>query len=262
MTRLSVRFVVAFALLAPVSRADTKITVQTTINDSGAKAGIENPVSHSTVYYRRQEMRRKDSGRAGNESLSELADCATRTGFLIDLEAGEYRSYRLAIFRDPAQLHQYAMQNPSNVVDVVSKTVDTGERKMFFGHSATHLVTTLQRTSKGNDVGEEIIDGWYIEHESADQNCAPEYVHQDPAYLFATALVMYPQVANFKHTGPMPKGLPLRLKRTLHFTSGRTVVPEEEVISLSDSELPGSLFVLATSLRENPKLRHGEPNIP
>jgi hypothetical protein len=236
----------------------------TVMTDSGAPSNVENPNTTRDVRYRKGTVRRKDSLGDGTKPLfSSLANCDTRTGFVIDPTAGEYRSYKLTKFPPPSQLDEYRKQHPKDVVEIQARTVDTGERKEFFGQMARHLVTTVKRAADGNGIGgEETWDGWYIEHDRPDENCAPDYVRSDPNYVVGTALVMYPQIAHINHVGPLPGGLTVKMTMTQRMRSGngnpdRTFRVESTVEELSDSPLNPNLFVLPAGLRENPNLLRG-----
>ena len=80
-------------------------------------------------------MRRKDSlGGGATASISNIANCDTKAGFLIDFNANEYRTYKVVKFLSIAELDDYRRKNLKDVVQIESKTVDTGERKMVLGH--------------------------------------------------------------------------------------------------------------------------------
>jgi len=206
-------------------------------------------------------MRRKDSLESGTmASFSDIANCDTRTGYLIDLVAHEYQNYKLVKFWTMAELEGYLQKNSQDAVQIESTTVDTGERQMFFGRSAKHFITTTRRPpDKNNPGGEETIDAWYIDHEPPDKNCAPEYVRTEPYYVIGTALVLYPQLARFHHTGPVPAGLKVKVIY-IHRVTGtknspdRILTLEETVEELSDSPLNPSLFELPAGFHENPHL--------
>jgi hypothetical protein len=157
-------------------------------------------------------MRRKDSlGGGATASISSIANCDTKAGFLIDFNANEYRTYKVVKFLSIAELDDYRRKNPKDVVQIESKTVDTGERKMFLGHLAKHFITTTTRSpDKNNAGGEKTIDAWYIDHEVPDNNCAPDYVRTEPYYVVGTALVSLPQIARFHHVRPVPSGLAVK----------------------------------------------------
>ena len=252
------------AAWSTVGYADTTIKTHTVTTDTGAPGNVQNPSEHRDVRYRKGKMRRKDSlGDGATTLFSNIANCDTRTGFLIDLIAGEYRIYKVVRFSPSPELDEYRKKNPRDVIEIQSTTVETGERKTFFGYPAKHFITTTIRVGQNSKSGgEEIFDGWYIEHETPDNNCAPDYVRTDPFYAIGTALVMWPEVAHFNLTGPVPIGLAVQLTVTHKASdSGGTTIRiirmEETVEELSDSPFSPSLFELPPGLRENPKLLGG-----
>jgi len=239
------------------------IKIRSVITDTGAAPNVQSPVETSTVYYRRGSMRRKDTLGA---SLSSIANCDTKTGFFIGLDAHVYRTYKVVKFAPMAQLKEYVEKNPRSAVQVESHPVDTGERKTFFGHPGRHLITTTKRIAdETNSGGEEIIDGWYIDHEGFDNDCAPDYVHTDPLYVLGTGLVMYPEIPRFHHMGPVPAGLAVKLTRRMKVpgskngAADRIVTTERTVEDISDSPLNPSIFELPSGLHENPQLLGRKP---
>jgi hypothetical protein len=140
--------------------ADTTVKTRTVITDTGARSDVQNLMMHRDVYYRQGMMRRKDSlGEQTSPSISDVANCESRTGLLIDLGAHEYRTYKVMQFWSDAQVHEYLNKGLVKAVQIDSHTTGTGERKIFFGHTAKHLVTTIRRApDKSNDGGEETID--------------------------------------------------------------------------------------------------------
>jgi len=253
-------------VISIICKADMTEKVRKVIADSKPSPNAQNPVALRSVYYRREGMRRKDSLREdGTPSISSIANCETGTGFLIDMSAGEYRSYEVTKFISANQIPEYVQKHPQNVVQVESRTIETGERKTFFGHEAKHFITTIKPAGNENG-GEEVTDGWYIDHERPDNNCSPEFTRRDPFYVIGTMLSTYPKVAQFHHSGPLPTGLAVKVTRTIKFagngnsTPARTLTSEEIVEDLSDSPLSPSLFQLPSGLRENSKLLRGQPS--
>ncbi len=103
--------------------------VRKIIADSKPSPNVQNPVALRSVYYRREGMRRKDSLREdGTPSISSIVNCETGTGFLIDMSAGEYRSYKVTKFISSNQMQEYMGKHPQDVVQVESRTIETGER--------------------------------------------------------------------------------------------------------------------------------------
>jgi hypothetical protein len=265
----NLRLLVLCVLLSTYALCQTemKITVRTVYNETPARPNIENPMVNRNVYYRSGTMRRKDAG-SGSEtpSLSSIANCETKTGYVVFLPGAEYRSYKLAKFQTAADVREYLQKNPDNpyhigFVQVDSRTVDTGERKTFFGYEAKHLITTTKRASvAGRMGGEETIDGWYIDHEQADNNCAPDSVRADPDYVIPTLLRGPMEVPEIHHSGPLPVGVAVKETHTAHFDAvkggeaAKTVVFEKTVEELSGSPLKPSTFELPAGLKENPQL--------
>jgi hypothetical protein len=260
-TRLSAltALLLGYSALCP---ADTMLKTRTVITDSQVDPDITNPSTTFTIEYRHGIMRRRDNlGVGGMPSIGEIVNCEAKTGFQFDWDAHEYLSYKVVRFASEAQRKEYLQKAGKTGVAVESKTVDIGERRMFFGHSAKHLITTTKRASAGNPNDEEIIDAWYIDHESADRNCAPDFVHIEPYYVVGTTLVDYPDLAQFQHTGPLPAGLPVKVKMISKQTGKngvlRTITVEKTVEELSDSPLSPSLFEPPKGFRENPQLWRG-----
>ena len=257
MFRSIILTVLGLAASSMTSFGDTTVKTSTIVTE-----GAQRHQGTRYVYYRRGAMRRRDSiDRKGMPSIATVANCETKNGFLTDLNAREYRTYKVVNFLSDSQLAEYLKQHPSNAVPVESSTVDTGERKTFFGHSAKHLVTTIKRApSKGNGGGEESIDGWYIDHERPDNNCAPDYTANQLSYLLPTGLVTYPDVPRFHHTGPLPTGLAIKLVHTIKFAgsegnaSDQPFTTEETVEDLVDAPVQPSLFELPSGFHENPQL--------
>ena len=79
--------------------------------------------------------------------------------------------------------------------------------------------------------------------------------------MIGTALVDYPDLAEFHHSGPLPTGLPVKLRLTSKRAGKngilRTITIEKTVEDLSDSPLSPSLFELPKGLHENPQLWEG-----
>ena len=256
------RFLTLFLLgCCTAGRADTMLKTSTVITDSGDSPSVQTPVKHWDLHYRKGAMRRKDSlGDGLTPLILDITNCDAKTGFLIDASAHEYRPYKVVKFWPIAELDDYSKKNHLNVVPIQSKTVDTGERKMFFGHLAKHFITTTKRPSdEKNAGGEETTDGWYIEHETADRQCAPDFVRSEPYYVIGTGLVMFPQIAQFDHSGPVPTGLAVKVTHTERLTgtkgaADRIVILEETVEELSDAPLNPSLFDLPSGLHVNQHL--------
>ncbi len=243
-------------ILSIACHADTTMKKHTVVTDSKSPANVEKTADFVEILYRKGALRKRENP---NASITDIVNCDTRTGFLIDLKANEYKTYKVMKHPPTAQVEEYINKNPQNAVDIESTTVDTGEQKMFFGHPAKHLITTTKRTPDKNDDGGEVVtDAWYIDHELPDNHCDPEYVRTEP-YDVGWALVMPPETPRLHHTGPVPTGLPVKTTATYKIlgTNGGpegTITTIETIEGISDSPLSPSLFELPAGSRENPNL--------
>src|SRR5205823_11524863 len=95
-------------------------------------------------------------------------------------------------------------------VTLVSSTIELERPKVILTHSARHFVTTVKRVSDPQGVrNEEVVDGWYLaEFESPSANCGPENSGES---LWGSSLDSSEQGVRIEHTGPTPKGLPVKL---------------------------------------------------
>jgi len=127
------------------------------------------------------------------------------------------------------------------VITIEENTTDTGERKQFFGRTARHLVTHMTR-SDGPDT---LIDGWYV-----DARGLPQLRASGNAVAVLTSGVggqkpVVPRI-EVKQTGPVPIGLPVRVKTIVTMVlpggSHQTTETLSEVTELLESTLPDKLF--------------------
>lgn len=236
-------------------QSDMTLKIRTVINVIGQSPNVENPSTLHKTYYRHGTMRKKESS-----DIVDIANCDTRTGFIIDMNSHEYRAYNVVRFWNESQYREYLEKNPQSAVRIESHTVDTGEQKMFFGHPAKHLITTIRRSQDSkSEGGEETVDGWYIEHERPNHSCIPDPVAGEPYYALGTTLVEYPSIPEFHHTGPLPTGLGVLITRTLKPTNSgkghlKPFTGEEVVEELSDSPLSPSIFEVPAGFHNNPNL--------
>lgn len=127
---------IAVALCISVAHADTTIKIRTVTISSNPAQNVQNPGSHTDIHYRQGVMRRKESvGNGATPIIVDIADCDARTGYLIDVNARQYRNYRVVKFWPEEQRSQYLKDNPKAAVQLESLTADTGERKVLFGHA-------------------------------------------------------------------------------------------------------------------------------
>jgi hypothetical protein len=81
-------FIALLSGCSVLCRPDTMVKTKTVITDSDKNPNIANPMVTREVQYRQGMMRREDSlDTATTASITDIANCETRTGFVIDLYA-------------------------------------------------------------------------------------------------------------------------------------------------------------------------------
>jgi hypothetical protein len=156
----------------------------------------------------------------------------------------ERRAYADRVSKEPAR-------KPTISVEI--NTVDTGERKEIFGHTARHVVTTRRDVpleGSAHSLQEYVTDGWYIELDTR-LACDPKPPAGSFYYGFATLSVngQLADVPVLKLIGKPETGFALSTKMTsLPRDAGETSkdqhasVYETEVVGLSVGPLDPALF--------------------
>jgi hypothetical protein len=80
-------------ILGIACHADTTIKKHTAVTDSKSPANVEKSSDFEEILYRKGALRKMENP---NASITDIANCDTRTGFLIDLKANEYKTYKVA----------------------------------------------------------------------------------------------------------------------------------------------------------------------
>jgi hypothetical protein len=105
--------------------------------------------------------------------LASIVRCDLGQTFELNLDAAEY----IAAVYPPKPLSKEQMQAPGMsptefvtsgepTLRIETTTVDTGERKELFGHTARHILTTRKQIplqGSKSEPQEMVIDGWYID---------------------------------------------------------------------------------------------------
>ena len=95
-------------------------------------------------------------------------------------------------------------------------TVDTGERKDFFGHAARRVVTTRKETPlEGSHSGaqESVTDGWYIDLDTR-ISCDLKWPANKKGFARLTIGNAAPERIEFVQTGDAETGFPVEWKAT------------------------------------------------
>jgi hypothetical protein len=187
--------------------------------------------------------------------------------FLINFEDREFTAWPIPSFPTREELTGRVPvgpppAQPSPTVRVETETVDTGERKEFFGRPARHVITTrrvISLTEPNRENRATLIDGWYIDLDTG-VSCEPWWWAERSGHVFAYGTVLRegdppppPVRPTFKDIGEPERGYVV-LSRTTDFGT----ITEVEVTALSTAPLDSALFdvpagfVCVDQIRQDP----------
>ena len=153
---------------------------------------------------------------------------------------------------------------------IETTTVDTGERKKFFGHAARHLIVTRKEIpleDSQRDPQESVTDAWYIDLD-VQLSCAPKWRPGQHAYLHAgPKLDEKPELPKFVDVGEPVTGFPVEMKtasRSMYAMADgtkkkNTSAYETRVVQLEEGPLDASMFEIPGGFRQ---VAHIETNPP
>jgi hypothetical protein len=248
----------AYADAQPSSTAGIKLTTRHTSNGAFA--------SEQTQYIqadrRRMEFRNATGGPPKADGtmdinygphLAAIERCDLAQAFELNLDD---RQYNVGIY-PPRQLTKeerqarglatelhYLSEKPTIRVEIT--TVDTNERKEFFGHTARHVITTNKQIPlEGSQaqLSETVTDGWYIDLETR-ISCDPWRRPDGHSYAFLAVGGQPIERRTFAIKGKREAGFPIELKTT---TRSITVLPDG-----TKKEFTSTSEMLVTDLEEKP----------
>jgi hypothetical protein len=142
--------------------------------------------SEETTYFRadakRREFRNMTDSHFGPH-LAVIVRCDLGEAMALNLDQREYDSHPYPWKLLKQQLAKMTAQAPPPAQPgpptfrIEETTVDTGERKDFFGHQARHVITTRKETplEGSHRYAQEIVtDGWYIDLDT-EVSCEPPW---------------------------------------------------------------------------------------
>jgi hypothetical protein len=269
--------------------AATDLKIVTSLHSgSGSQAS---PPSITTRYYRDARSRtdsRNSAGHAlhpGDKPLytwgprqSFIQQCDARRSLILNLDAREYTSTELdergvAKGWKPAVIQH--KESAKGSVEIFIDSVDTGERKEMFGHTARHVVTHERRVATRESCQPSMsseTDGWYIDLDVPSVSCYP--APKTTAYKGSTAIAVLGsssclQKLEVHRTGVTESGFPVKLTTT---TPTSLVQPnssqkeyantyESEVTELSEAPLDPALFEVPSGFKLVAKM-NTQPPVP
>jgi hypothetical protein len=214
--------------------------------------------------------------------LAVIIRCDLGQEFELNLDAGEYqaapyppkplsKAQAEALGLKPLQF--VASDKPT--LRIETTTLDTGERKEFFGHTARHVITTEKQIplEGSKSIAQQMVkDGWYIDLDTR-ISCAWKRPLGKPAHVhaFLTAGNAPIEKREFVDKGEPETGFAIEQKITtkeaMMLSDGtkkdRTSVQEMRVTQLVESPLDPGLFTVPTGFRQVKQIdRDPPPNSP
>jgi len=210
--------------------------------------------------------------------LASITRCDLGQAFDLNLDAGEYVAYP----HPPKPLSKEETEarglkvpefaaSGKPTLRMETTTVDTGERKEFFGHTARHIITTRKQTpleGSKSDAQQTVTDGWYIDLDTSiscdRQRLEGKRVH---AHSFLAAGNMPVEKIEFIDKGEPEGGFAIEWKITSleANTPGNgvkkvhTSTNEMRMTQLEEGPLDPALFAIPAGFRQ---VEHIEPNPP
>jgi hypothetical protein len=204
-----------------------------------------------------------------------ITRCDLKQTFHLNLDDREYAVSPLHTFPTPEEIlalagaagRQVVAPQREPTVLVETTTVDTGERRELFGHTARHVLTTrriipLAGAKRGADTT--VTDGWYIDL-NTDIACEPSWRSARSGHAFVTFTKQGEEgdVPTFKDVGEPESGFAVASKRTSSGTitasdgSTRQHVStwETEVTELSAAAIDPALFEIPSGFRSVERIR-------
>lgn len=229
---------------AAVAHADVKIKSRQTMQGQSYE---------NTTYIKGKRQR---SERMGGEMVT-IQQCDLRRDIQLMRQAKSYTVTPYDTGAAPApsapttDTRQTTERTKGGLVTSTVTTRDTGERKQMFGHTARHIITTIETKSSPDScspVNSRMeTDGWYIDAAFA-LDCDTER---------AGAYRQYQQRAGcqdryeMKQVGAAKRGYPVWEKMTMFGEDGReSFTTVNEVVELSQATLDAALFDVPADYRE------------
>lgn len=269
--------------------AATDLKIVTSLHSgSGSQAS---PLSITTRYYHDARSRtdsRNSAGHAlhpGHKPLytwgprqAFIQQCDARRSLMLNLDAREYTSTELDERGTPKGWKAAAIQHKESAkgsVEIFIDSVDTGERKEMFGHTARHVVTHERRVATAESCQPSMAsetDGWYIDLDVPSFSCHPvprTTAHKGSAAVAVLGSSSCLQTLEVHRTGVTEIGFPVQFTTTTHTS---LVQPDgsqkdyantfaSEVTELSEVPLDPALFEVPAGFKLVAKM-NTQPPVP
>ena len=238
--RLLTMFILVLAT-SSCTHGQTALRLKITVHsEAGGLPGMSIPVDRASVIYADHgRLRVESSGFRQFPALVVIQRCDIHVIYTLDSAKHEYTESPLP----STETEQKSNEGPPNLV-IDTRTVDTGETKSAFGHTAHHYITTTKQTPSpelDEQPTERVVDAWYLD--------IPDVMMCEPASqrprgvvggFIGDARVIQKTRREFRYSGLRPEF--------------RYSGPEPKGLVLSEKAITRSVHVLATGEKQNTEL--------
>ena len=163
--RLLTTFILVLATSSCTHRQTALRLKITAHSEVSGLPGMRMPADRATVIYSDHgRLRMESSASPPFPALVVIQRCDTHVIYTLDSAKREYTESPLP-FPASKETEQKSNEGPPNlVIDTI--TVDTGETKSAFGHTAHHYITTTKQTPSpelDEQPAESVVDAWYLD---------------------------------------------------------------------------------------------------
>jgi hypothetical protein len=267
---------------SPPAVSGIKMTVRNTFGDIS---------SESTMYFqgdrKRMDFRRSSGGARRPDGsvdlrygphIASITRCDLGQMFQLNLDAHEYSSAPYPpnpLTKEQTEAIGIKATPPGELQSkptllIETTTVDTGERKQLFGHTARHVIVTRKETpleGSRRERQESVTDGWYIDLDVR-ISCDRKWPAGARAYLRAlSGDGRAPDVPKFVDVGEPVTGFQVEMKMTNRSTFAlpdgttkeNTSTNESSITQLEEGPLAPAIFEIPPGFRQ---VAHIEQNPP
>lgn len=238
---------------------------------------MRTPEDRTTVIYAVPDRTRIESPASGPwPRMVMIQRCDTHVMYALNLSKREYTESPMPSPKNQSaankEIEQKSSEGPPNLI-IDTTTVDTGEAKQAFGHTAHHYITTTKMMPSAEleeQPSERVVDAWYLDIPDV-MTCEAD--SQRPTGLISgrvgngligDAREIRKVRPEFRYSGPDPRGMVLSQKmsmRSIHvFATGEKQNTElanfSEIVEMSEVPPDPALFEVPAGFKKVEKFSH------
>jgi hypothetical protein len=272
------RLLVVVIVLASCTYAQTGIRIKVVQRtQTTGVPGMMEPEERTIIIYSQGSNRRTETPgfdlprNVPPMKMIIIQRCEDRVLYALNPDKREYTEMQLTFRESELKVRQETQRKwskgaPNLTID--TKTIDTGETRSAFGHTARHYITTIKQIPApelGQQPNETVKDAWYLD--------VPDVTTCEPVSYRPQGLIMA-QVGGknaieeirpeFRYSGPELHGLVLSEKTTTRsvqvFQTGEKhnieSITLQEIVEMSDQAIDPAIFEVPAGFTRVKQLTH------